>query len=196
FQFREAELVEPNRYLLSGRLRGQAGSDGLLPAVWPVGSMVVLLDGRQAQIDLTPAQRRVARHYRIGPARRGYSDPSYQHLIEAFEGNGLRPYAPCHLTVTRESGAYAVGWIRRTRMVDGSDWALDDVPLGEESEAYLVRVMQGATVLRQETLHTPQWSYGAAAQAADGLSFPARLEVAQISARYGPGLFARVDLPE
>ncbi len=196
FQFRDAVLVAPDTYLLSGRLRGQAGSDGLMPEVWPAGSWVVLLDGTQAQIDLTPAQRRVARHYRIGPARRGYDDPSYQHLIEAFDGNGLRPYAPCHLEVEQDAGGdLSASWIRRTRVVDGSDWALDEVPLGEESEAYLVRVMQGASLLRETTVFGPHWSYSAAAQAADGLSGAARMEVAQISARYGPGLFARIDLP-
>ena len=197
FQFRGAELVDSNTYLLSGRLRGQAGSDGLIPDVWPAGSWVVLMDGRPVQTALTPAQRRVARHYRIGPARRGFDDPSYQHLIEAFDGNGLRPYAPCHLQAVRdEAGNYAVAWIRRTRMVDGSDWALDEVPLGEESEAYLLRVIQGSTLVREATVTAPEWTYSAATQVTDGLTLPARLEVAQVSARYGPGLFARIDLPE
>ncbi|TDK49846.1 baseplate multidomain protein megatron [Antarcticimicrobium luteum] len=196
-QFRGAELVDADTYLLTGRLRGQAGSDGVMPDIWPPGSWLVLLDRRPVQTGLTPAQRRVARHYRIGPGRRGYDDPSYQHLVEAFDGNGLRPYAPCHLEVTRdETGAYTAGWIRRTREVGGSDWALDEVPLAEEREAYLLRVMQGAVLLREETVSTPAWAYGAAAQAADGLSPPAVLEVAQISARYGPGPFARVALPE
>ena len=195
-QFREAELVAQNTYLLRGRLRGQAGSDGLMPEVWPVGSWFVLLDGRPVQTALTPAQRRVARHYRIGPARRGYDDPSYRHLVAAFDGNGLRPYAPCHLRAVRDSGGgYGFDWVRRTRMVDGSDWALDEVPLGEEREAYLLRLMQGETLLREATVSAPQWSYSPAAQAADGLTLPARLEVAQVSARYGPGLFARIDLP-
>ncbi|MGD9862292.1 MAG: glycoside hydrolase/phage tail family protein [Pseudodonghicola sp.] len=195
-QFRDADLVAPDTYLLSGRLRGQAGSDGIMPAVWPVGSWLVLLDGAQPQIGLTPAQRRVARHYRIGPARRGYDDPSYVHLVEAFEGIGLRPYRPCHLEVARnEAGDISASWVRRTRSVEGSDWALEEVPLGEEREAYRVRVIQGATLVREEAVGTPAWSYGAGAQAADGLSLPAVLEVAQISARFGPGPAARIDLP-
>ena len=195
FQFREAELVAVDTYLLSGRLRGQSGSDALIPDVWPVGSSFVLLDGAQPQIGLTSAQRRVARHYRIGPARRGYDDPSYVHLVEAFEGMGLRPYRPCHLEITRDdSGGYDATWIRRTRVVDGSDWALDEVPLGEERELYRLRVMQDGVVLREDLSTSASWSYGAAVQAADGLNLPAVLEVAQVSARYGAGPAARIDL--
>ena len=194
FQFREAELIAPDTYWLSGRLRGQLGSDGLMPDVWPTGSWFVLLDGAPVQTGLTSAQRRSARHYRIGPARRGYDDPSYTHLVEAFDGNGLRPYAPAHLRASGDVGAdIAVSWVRRTR-IDGDSWDAPEVPLGEESESYLLRVMQGGSVLREEIRATPDWTYTGAAQAGDGLVLPARIEVAQVSARYGAGLFAGIDL--
>ncbi len=187
FQFREAELIAPQTYLLRGRLRGQLGSDAVMPAEWPIGSRVVALDGIPGQITLSPAQRCIARHYRIGPALRGYDDPSYVHRAEAFDGNGLRPYAPVHLRAGADLGSdMALTWIRRTR-IDGDSWDLSEVPLGEESEAYRIRVLSGATVLREETSASPQWSYSAASQAADGVSAGDRLEVAQLSARYGAG---------
>ncbi|MGE4328407.1 MAG: phage tail protein, partial [Pseudodonghicola sp.] len=195
FQFRQADLVAADTYLLSGRLRGQSGTDGIMPGVWPVGSYFVLLNGVQPQITLTSAQRRVARHYRIGPARRGYDDPSYVHLVEAFDGIGLRPYRPCHLELTRSgAGAFTASWIRRTRLVDGSDWALEEVPLGEEVEAYRIRVLQGGALIREVQVTAPEWTYGVAAQAADGLVLPAVLEVAQLSARFGAGPAAKVAL--
>ncbi len=194
FQFREAELVGPDTYWLSGRLRGQLGSDALMPDIWPAGSWVVLLDGAPVQIGLTSAQRRIARHYRIGPARRGYDDPSYTHLSEAFDGNGLRPLSPVHLRLSGGFGAdMSLSWVRRTR-IDGDSWDGPEVPLGEESELYQVRVMQGAMVLREDMVGVPGWIYSAAAQVADGLILPARIEVAQVSARYGAGLFAGIDL--
>ncbi len=194
FQFRDADLIATDTYWLSGRLRGQLGSDGLMPDAWPAGSQFVLLNGAPVQTDLTSAQRRVARHYRIGPARRGYDDPSYVHLVEAFDGNGLRPYSPCHLTLNGGLGSeLTLEWVRRTR-IDGDSWDVPEVPLGEESERYQLRVMHGATVLREETLSAPEWTYSTAAQTADGVVAPARIEVAQISARYGPGLSARIDL--
>ncbi|MCR9126088.1 MAG: glycoside hydrolase/phage tail family protein [Rhodobacteraceae bacterium] len=190
FQFRDAELVAPNTYWLRHRLRGQLGSDALMPDEWPAGSRFVLLDSAPEQIALSSAQRRTARHYRIGPAQRTYDDPSYRHLTEAFDGNGLRPYSPSHLSlrVTPE-GAIAAGWMRRTR-VDGDSWELAEVPLGEETEAYLVRVADGATVLREVTVTTPHWNYTAAMQAEDGASGLIEVAVAQVSGRFGPGPFA------
>lgn len=194
-QFREAELIGPGTYWLRGRLRGQAGSDGLMPVTWPAGSWFVLLDDSVNQIPLTSAQRQVARHFRIGPARRPVDDPSYSHLVEAFDGNGLRPYAPCHLRHVGEAGSdIALSWIRRTRL-DGDSWDLPEVPLGEESELYRVRVMRGQTVLREATVTTPGWSYAEAEQTADALAPGDRFEVAQVSARYGAGLAAVMAVP-
>ncbi|MEY8839125.1 host specificity protein, partial [Cribrihabitans sp. XS_ASV171] len=189
FQFREAELIGNRTYLLRGRLRGQAGTDALMPEAWPAGSVFVLIDERLTQIDLPSSQRRMARHFRIGPSKRGYDDPSYRHLVEAFEGHGLRPFAPVHLQAQKAGGEIRLDWIRRTR-IDGDDWSLPEVPLGEESERYLLRVVQEGAVLREEEVSIPQWVYSAAMQAEDGVFGLVELRVAQVSARYGAGPFA------
>lgn len=194
FQFAEAELVGDKTYWLKNRLRGQAGSDALMPDVWPKESVFVLLNGVPPQITLSPNLRRVSQHYRVGPANRGYDDPSYRHQMLAFEGNGLRPLSPVHLrSLKQPDGAYALNWIRRVR-VGGDDWETVEVPLGEENESYLIRVMQGADVVREEIVSTPNWTYTSTAQAADGISAPFDMAVAQISATYGPGLFQRVSV--
>lgn len=190
FQFASAALIETGIYDLSGRLRGQLGTDALVPEIWPAGSVFVLLDDRVSQVNLLRTERQVSRHYRIGPASRGYDDPAYVHQVETFAGNGLRPYAPVHLSVRRASGGDSASWIRRTR-IDGDDWNGLDVPLGEESETYLVRVRAAGTVLREEVTTLPAWTYTAAMKAADGLSGAYTLEVAQVSAGYGPGPFAQ-----
>ncbi len=195
FQFSGADLIAPDTWWLSGRLRGQQGSDGVMPPLWPAGSWFVLLNGVPQQIDLKPTQLRIARHYRIGPANRAYDDPSYTHLVEAFDGIGLRPYSPSHLRAERRgSGDIALSWIRRTR-IDGDSWDLPEVPLGEESESYAIRVRQGSAVLSEASVGSPQWTYSAAAQAADGVGPGAVLEVAQVSARVGPGPFVSVAVP-
>ncbi|WP_027259093.1 baseplate multidomain protein megatron [Leisingera aquimarina] len=192
FQFREAELIAPQTYLLRGRLRGQQGSDALMPEVWPAGSFVVLLDGTPMQMELAPEQRRQLRHYRIGPARRALEDPSYLHRQESFEGIGLRPYAPVHLRLGGGLGSdLRATWIRRTR-IEGDSWELEEVPLGEESESYRIRVMRGSTVLREATSATPEWAYPAVSQAEDGAQAGDVLEAAQRSARFGAGPAARV----
>ena len=69
-------------------------------------------------------------------------------------------------------------------------WEPLEVPLGEDSEAYLLRVVKDGVILREETLSAPIFSYGFAAQTADGAVAPFVVEVAQISATYGAGLFA------
>ncbi len=194
FQFGEAELIAPDTWWLRRRLRGQLGTDALMPEEWPAGSWIVLLGEGVEQVDLASAARNVARHYRIGPAQRGYDDPTYAHHVEAFAGNGLRPYSPCHLRAIPDGGGdLSVTWVRRTR-IDGDSWDVPEVPLGEEQEQYLLRVLQGPTVIRETTLGNPAWTYGAADRAADGLSGGYQIAVAQVSARFGPGPFARITL--
>ena len=187
FQFGDATLVAPDTYDLSFRLRGQAGSDGIAPIDWPAGSLFVLLNGTPVQIALDAAARDVERHYRYGPAARPIDDPAYRYVAAAFKGNGLRPYAVCHLRALAGAGGDVdVSWIRRTR-VDGDSWTGVEVPLGEESESYLVRVIANGMVKRQAQVGAPFWTYTTAQRAADGIDAAYRIEVAQISARYGTG---------
>ncbi|PVA10596.1 host specificity protein [Pelagivirga sediminicola] len=190
-QFRDAVLVGPDTYLLSRRLRGQLGTESAGQSGWPEGSFVVLLDGIPRQIDLPDTMRRRARHYRIGPAGRSVDDPSYQHAVAAFEGVGLRPYSPAHLrAAVQQDGTVAAIWIRRTR-IDGDRWDTPEVPLGEESESYLLRVIKDGAVLHETILTAPEWHYDPAMQAMDGATMPFEVHVAQISAKFGPGVFAQ-----
>lgn len=192
FQFRDAVVTGQGSYLLSHRLRGQLGSEALMPEVWPEGSWVVLLDQVPRQITLAPSQRRLARHYRVGPAARGPDDPAYRHEVWAFDGIGLKPYAPCHLRAeTQPSGDITFNWVRRTR-IEGDSWDLAEVPLGEEALAFRLRIRKAGAVLREVPVEATSWTYSAADQAADGLSGLAEIEVAQVSASFGSGAFARL----
>lgn len=195
FQFAQAALVAPFTWELSLRLRGQAGTDGVMPALWPAGSYVVLLDGTLGQVDLPLAARGLLRNYRIGAAARGYDSPAVIARAEAFDGIGLRPYRVAHL---RRTGAFGsdvlLSWTRRTR-IDGDSWQSLEVPLGEESEAYLLQVRQGATLLREVTVTGPGWIWTSAMQLADApAAGTVQLQVAQLSPRFGPGPFAALDI--
>ncbi len=188
-QFAEAVLVAPSTYDLNLRLRGQQGTDGIMPVQWPVGSTVVLLDQAPQQIDLALSARGLARYYRIGAAGRGYDDPAVVLKIEAFDGIGLRPYPVAHLAAVEDpSGDLSVSWIRRTR-IDGGNWQSPEVPLGENAESYVVRVLQADIVLREETVAVPTWIYPSAALASDGIIGAYRIDVAQVSDRFGAGPF-------
>ncbi|NAZ35513.1 glycoside hydrolase/phage tail family protein [Rubellimicrobium sp. CFH 75288] len=190
FQFAEAELVAPRTWDLRLRLRGQAGTDGVMPRDWPAGSRFVLLDGAVGQWAFPPAWRGRPRHYRWGPASRPPSDPAWRHREVAFRGVGLRPYAVCHLRTRRGPGGLAVSWTRRTR-IEGDRWSPPEVPLGEEREAYLVRLTRNGRPLREVEVTEPRWTWTPAMQAQDG---PAVLSVAQISDRWGPGPFRSIEV--
>ncbi|MFI0477368.1 baseplate multidomain protein megatron [Paracoccus jiaweipingae] len=186
FQFARADLVAPGVWDLSGRLRGQAGSDALMPDVWPVGSTVVMLDGAARQVDLSPSARGQMRWWRVGPALRAPDDPSYRQIGAAFSGVGLRPLAPVHLRLAGRQ----VSWVRRSR-IGGDGWDGPDVPLGEGREAYVVRLMRGGAVLHEASTAQPRWLVPQPVwdNAVAGGDFD--LAVAQLSETYGPGLFAR-----
>jgi len=195
-QFQDASLVAERTYDLSHRLRGQLGTDGVMPDVWPIGSVVVVLNDALTQIDLAQSARGLARHYRIGPAQRSFDDPSYRHLVEAFDGIGMRPYSPAHLSVAADAaGGDVFSWVRRTR-IDGDSWQSTEVPLGESSETYLVQVSENGAVIRESQVSTPEFTYSAAAKTADGVTGEYEFAVAQVSDRFGPGPFKRITINE
>ncbi|GHC46234.1 phage host specificity protein [Gemmobacter tilapiae] len=191
FQFANAVLVDTRTYDLSLRLRGQFGSDALMPGNWPVGSRVVLLDGSLTQLRLATQALGQPRHLRAGQAGLGYADDSVNHQVRTFEGVGLRPYAPVHLTVELAGGDHTFHWVRRTR-IDGDAWGRGDVPMGEASEQWSIRVIDGGDVVRELEQGGRQWTYTAAMRSVDGIAGPYRMEVAQISDRYGPGLYRAI----
>ena len=191
-QFTTATLVAPQTYEISGRLRGQAGTDTTMPQVWPTGSLFVLFNAALQQIDLPASARGLLRYYRFGPTDAGYDAAATVLQTQAFSGIGLRPYAVAHLKAGRDAaGAVALNWVRRTRQ-EGDSWESVEVPLAEASESYLLRLTSGANTFREVTVSAPEWSYTPAMQAADGMSGPVTIAVAQLSQRYGAGPFRSV----
>lgn len=188
FQFVSSQIVAPDTYEVSLRLRGQQGTDGIMPAEWPVGSTVVLLDLALTQIDVPLSARGLARYYRIGGAARGVDDPNVTLRIEAFDGIGLRPYPVAHLRQRTDAGNVTLDWKRRTR-IDGDGWQGTEVPLGEDAEAYVLRIQQGPTIRAEYASAAPGFVYSAAMQAADGVVGSFDVAVAQVSSRFGPGPF-------
>ncbi|MEJ8560859.1 glycoside hydrolase/phage tail family protein [Yoonia sp. GPGPB17] len=190
-QFRTATPLSERGYRLSGLLRGQAGSRGLMPDTWPVGSRVVLLNALPKQIAIPTASRGTERHYRFGPSKQPMSDPSFRYETHAFAGNGLRPYPVAHARAQSNGANVHVSWIRCSR-IDGDIWADGDIPLGEETEAYRVRVLKAGDVVREEGVTIPAWTYDGADLAADiGYGFYT-IEIAQVSERFGAGLTVEI----
>ncbi len=188
-QFQTADLVGENLWRLSRLLRGQAGTEPFIGDPTPAGSAFVLLDDAVVTVDSPFSLRGIERVWRIGPSRKPFSDESYTQFLAEDTGKRMRPYAPAHLRTRRDpvSGDIAISWIRRTR-IDGDSWAGAEVPLGEEREAYRVRIGQFREVETTET----EWIWSAAAQADDGFSGVVEISVSQISSQFGPGAETKV----
>lgn len=193
FQFETAELIEPLTYRLSGRLRGQLGTDAFIRDTWPIGSTVVLLGPGLEPLDDGTVVRESITQFRIGPAQYGFDSAAYVAREFGYEAVSLRPYAPVHLNVKRNpAGLDRFDWVRRSR-IDGDLWNLPEIPMGEEREAYIVRILQGGEIRLEQTRTEPDWTISAAARAAAGIvPGPYQFEVAQLSDRYGPGPFRRI----
>ncbi len=195
-QFQSA-LLQPNGdYRLERLLRGQCGTDGLAPLEIPAGARVVVLDGASRQIPLALSARDLERRYRIGPASVEYSDSSYVSETRAFQGVGLRPYAPAHLSVSANTaGDLRATWVRCAR-IGGDSWQGIDPPLSEAFERYQVQILQNGVPLRATTVDETEFNYAAAEQIADGVTAPFILAVRQISAEFGPGHASEITINE
>ncbi|OUD10705.1 host specificity protein [Marivivens niveibacter] len=184
-QFVGAKLVGPQTYDISMRLRGQLGTDHKSQTALQAGAYFVLLNDAVSQIDYAAKLRGVERFYRFGPASRPMTDTSYQTVQHAFAGVGLRPYPVCHMRKSEGADqSKRFSWIRRTR-IDGDSWDGPDVPLGEETESYRIRIFRDGEPVRELVTATPSFDYDAGSQAAD--SGADTIGVAQLSARFGPG---------
>jgi hypothetical protein len=153
-QFGKAELVPRRNGRSPFGCAGRPGAMPTCPPVWPEGSLFVLLDGAVTQVDLPASARGLARHWRVGPARRALDDPSYVERVLAFDGIGLRPLRPVHLRAGTAGATLHLSWIRRAR-IDADSWTGPDVPLGEATEQYHLRVVDASGLRREaETAHT------------------------------------------
>ncbi len=188
-QYASATLTAPNEWRLTRLLRGQAGTEGAMRDPVPARARVVLLDRAPAQLALTQDQYGLPFHYLWGPKGKGLSDPAFQGAVMSFDGVGLRPLSPVHLSAVWQGGDLVLGWIRRTR-IGGDSWDQTEVPLAEESEAYQLTI--GARVV---TVTEPTTTYTAAEIAADGgVATPFRFSVAQLSTAYGSGQSAEAEI--
>lgn len=192
-QVERAELVGEGTYALSMRLRGQAGTEWLIPDAWPVGSYVVVLDQALHQIALAPSLRGIERHYRIGLAETGYDEDDVLHDARAFQGNGLRPYSVCALkTATDDTHDHHISWIRRTRL-NGDNWDGYDVALGEEVELYAIQIRDADQVVKRRAESSlTRWHYDLATRTADNVLAGYWLSVRQISYAFGAGPETRI----
>lgn len=194
-QFEQANLVGPSTYEVSILLRGQLGSSPEMLAARPAGSSFILLDKSVTQLSMTAADLGLSITWRAGPASRSYGDAAYREDVNVPSGRALRPLPPCRLKARRSNGDVEFTWLRQTR-VDGDNWELLEVPLGESSERYLFESLDGDEVKRTVIVERASYLYAYVDQLADFGSAPAfhKIRVSQLSATYGTGASAQAIL--
>lgn len=191
-QFSEAQTVGPNTYDVSGLLRGLAGTDATMPPVWPMGSLVVLVDRSLQKIALPVSFIGLNRFYRVGATDLGVADENAISVSRSFSGVGLRPYSVVHLSAFRATGGdVAIRWIRRSRL-DGDRWHYGDVPLGEIGQEFTLRIIVGTEVIRECLCLDVLFTYDSQMQIADNVLGTFICSVSQNSSSFGPGPESRI----
>ena len=198
-----AELIAPGRYRLTRLLRGQRGTEFAMGNPTPAGARVIVLDEALTPLPISEGELGIPWNWRIGPASRPFTDETY--VAQSFTpgGVGLRPFGVGHVTqpwlTGRVPGDITISWIRRSRALAADSWAAVEVPLGEETEAYLLEILNGAAVKRRFEISAQRVTYSAADQIMDwgGLLGPGdtlTIRIAQLSALYGVGASRTVTL--
>jgi hypothetical protein len=126
-------------------------------------------------------------------ASRDQGDPTAVELAVTPKPIALLPLSPGHLRARRTADGILLSWIRRTRS-DAHNPQLQEVPLGEMREAYVIDVLSGAgDVVRSYEADSPSLLYPAADEIADFGAAQASLtvRVTQLSATVGRGIAAQ-----
>ncbi len=133
-QFLDAQSLSDGMWLLTGLLRGRAGTEEVAQTAHPVQTPAVLLS--QGLVDLVDLGVQSSPALRVAAIGRADDEAVFASLQNA--GLSRRPLSPVHARQRMNlDGSIELSWTRRAR----GQWLWDygvDVPLVEESENYMV----------------------------------------------------------
>jgi hypothetical protein len=188
-QFLTAEPVSADVWVLSGLLRGQAGSDPAMAALTQAGAPVVLLGEGLERADVALSERGLSMTWRAAPAGGPPGGEAMTQVEAVWRGVADRPWSPCHLRRDEQPGGDILfRWIRRARL--GGDGLDGEPPLSEEREAYRLEIMDGEAAVRTVECDAPAFVWTSAMQMSDfpgGVPVAVMIRVAQLSAVVGAG---------
>lgn len=159
FQFLDAEEIGLNRWKLTRLLRGQLGTELAASFTKEAETPFILLDGAVVPAGLQVSEIGLELNWRVGTAGKAFSDEFFDTVRSSGGLRGLRPLSPVHLKVGRlANDDLSFNWIRRGRIdADGwpDNWFFEDIPLGEEREAYRIEIWRNDTAgARQPDIDT------------------------------------------
>lgn len=190
-QFSRAVQTGPASFRLEDLRRGLFGTEWAMAGHAAGEPFLLVEEERLAEPFVGAAHGEIGTMLRLAAVGIGDTEPVEAGLT--VSGEAVTPVAPVHLRALRgEAGGWHISWARRSR--SGWRWISGaDVPLGEESERYELRVLADGALMRRVETGSAQWTYDAAAFAADG-GGALTIEVRQIGS-FALGRPGRVVLP-
>lgn len=172
-QFRNATLISPGIYELSGLLRGSRGTEWAMTGHAAGERCVALTVAGIRRIQMQNSELGVTRYFKGVTLGRAVSTADSEAFVDY--GIGLKPFSPFDFRVSRDaSNNCTLSWQRRTRFSTRVIGPLGiSIPLGEDSERYDVEIYSDgtyATLVRTINAITTATTYTAAEQVADGLT--------------------------
>jgi hypothetical protein len=165
-KFQRADDLGSGRYILSGLLRGLQGTE------WAAGLHATgdtfLLMGMAGTLrpNFESGSIGQTKSYKAVSLGRSYNSAPIQ--TQENTGEGLKPLSPTTLRKSFSSNDIVLTWGRRTRL--SQQWWLGNVPLGEESERYVIEIYSSGsftTLKRTLTSTAPTVTYTSAEQITD-----------------------------
>jgi len=185
-QFENAQLIGESTYKLTKLLRGRQGTEWAISS-HQAGDRFMLIT--PALYATAIANNLIGRELFYKTVSVGNSLGNTAESSFIYQGNNLKPFAPVHVSGSRDgSENLTINWVRRSR-VDGEWRDGVGIPLGEESEAYEVDILNGGSVARTIKITSTTASYSATDQITDFGSTQSSIDIKiyQLSAVVGRG---------
>ncbi len=190
-QFGEAQLIGERRYRLSHILRGAMGSDDMMVELLPAGADCVFLSTALRPLNFARERLVSEVEFDYGPAQLQQGTYAWRKTSYQLTNIAYRPLSPVHLKAkSQANGNLAISWIRRGR-IDADNFETEEIPLGEEREQYRIRLYADGAIVKDDIVDAPDWQFTSAMR---DNSKTYKLHVAQISATYGAGAEAVLNL--
>lgn len=185
-KFQTATLEGDGSYTLSNIIWGYKGTEHNLSSL-DHSDTFVLLSTALIRLPANDNEIGSERHYK--GVTLGKNIASATAIAFTNNAESLEPYAPTHITGSRDgSSNLTVDWVRRTRL--GGEWRdYVNASLSEATEAYEIDFTVGGTTVTKTGITSPTYSYTASAQTTDFGSPQSSIitNIYQISATTGRG---------
>ena len=196
-QFKTATFVAENEYILSHFIRGRYGTFYAMSNPVLTGARFVILDDKILHLSLNPDEILSEMAIKYGPANKILEDASYLSGSLTHTAQGQKPFAPAHVSSKNIADDIELNWIRQSRF-GGENWAISQVPLNEQKEAYEVEIWSDdlQSLKRTLTTNVPTITYSAAFRTADfgNLTTNFKLKIYQMSALVGRGIATEAEI--